>query len=331
VRILAKLHEANTVARHQTAPWERIGLNRMGRFFIAVDAGLLIVGAFLYTTLGLSIRWSPAATLGVGALAFLLALWANYRFSGGSATEYWIAEVLFVIVLLIVFVNLIVLGQYAAVALAFPYADPWLAAADARLGIYVPALVQWTTRHPVAGAVMATAYFTHVPQFGLAAFGLGALRERETLWEFAFHFHVCLLIALVAFAAWPAACVPAYFGFAPTINVTRAIDQIRGFHQGTMNAVRFDDVDGLVSFPSFHVAGGLIVTWAFRRHPRFLVPLVVVNIGMVAATVMTGLHYVVDVIASLPLVAISLLAYRWWGRELLNEQPRGARHGVSAV
>jgi hypothetical protein len=331
VRILAEQHEANTLAKHQTVPWSRIGLNRMARCFILADAALLIVGAFLYSTLGLSIRWSPAVSLGVGALVLLLGLWANYRFSRGSATEYWIAEVLFVLVLLIVFVNLVVLGQYAAVSLAFSYADPWLAAADARLGVYVPALALWTTGHAVAATVMKIAYLSHVPQFGLAVFGLGVLRERDMLWEFAFHFHVCLAIALLALIIWPAVCPPAYYGFQPVIDMTHLIEQIKGFHDGTSRVVRFDEVEGLVSFPSFHVAGGLLVTWAFRRHPRIWVPLVALNIGNVAATFMLGIHYVIDVIGSLPLMAISLLAYTYWGRELLREQPRGAQHGLSAA
>jgi membrane-associated phospholipid phosphatase len=85
-----------------------------------------------------------------------------------------------------------------------------------------------------------------------------------------------------------------------------------------MTVVRFDDLEGLVSFPSFHVAGAILVTWAFRRRRRILIPLIVLNIGLVISTVITGEHYLVDVLASVPLFAGSVAAYRWWGRPLLT-------------
>jgi len=180
----------------------------------------------------------------------------------------------------------------------------------------VPMLARWTAQHPATAQILRIAYFTHVPQFVLAVFGLALLREREKLWEFAFHFQVCLAISLIAFALWPVACVSAYYGFAPTIDVTRAIEQIQGFHSGRMTVVKSAEMEGLVSFPSFHVAGGLLVTWAFRRHPRFLWPLVALNLAMVASTFMSGLHYFVDVIGSAPTFAVSLALYKWWGQGL---------------
>lgn len=298
------------------ATWAQIGLTRLALRLIVLDAIVLIVATSLYAWLGLRLQWSADASAGVGVLILLLGLWLYYHFVPGTATENLVAEVIFVFILSITFVNIVVLSQYAGVALRFPYADWWLAAADERLGIHLPALVRWTTQHPAIALVLGIAYLTHMPQFVLAVFGLGALRERDSLWEFAFHFQVCLLISLIALAIWPAACPPAYWGFTPTIDLTRTMQQIQGFHTGSMTVVRFDELEGLVSLPSFHVAGGLIVTWAFRRHPRIFIPLIVVNSLMTAATFMSGLHYVIDVIASLPMFAASLALYKWWGNRL---------------
>jgi hypothetical protein len=298
--------------------WAQTGLNRLALSLLCLDAIVLIVEISLYFRLGLTVAWTPDAAVAAGMLVLLLGLWLYYHFVPGTAIESFIAEVILVLVMTIVFANLIVLAQYPAVALKSPYADPWLAAADARLGVNVPALARWTARHPAISQVLRLVYFTHVPQFALAVFGLGLLRERETLWEFAFSFHLCLAASVVAFAIWPAACVSAYYRFAPTIDVTRAIEQIQGFHTGSMSVVKLAEMDGLVSFPSFHVAGGLIVTWAFRRHPGFLWPLVVLNIGMAAATVMTGLHYAIDVIAAVPMVMASIALFERWGRGLIR-------------
>ena len=113
-------------------------------------------------------------------------------------------------------------------------------------------------------------YFTFAPQMLLAVLALAVLRERDRLWEFAFHFHVCLIVTIAALAIWPSVCPPVFYGFQPTIDMTRVIAQIQGFHDGTMTVVSFNDLEGLVSVPSFHVAGVLLVTWAFRhRRPGF--------------------------------------------------------------
>jgi membrane-associated phospholipid phosphatase len=204
-----------------------------------------------------------------------------------------------------------------------PYADPWLAAADARMGVHVPTLAAWTRAHPATSQLATIVYATFLPQLVLTVFALAALRERERLWEFAFHFHVCLVVTIAALAVYPAVCPSAYYGFASTIDMTRAIRQIKALHEGTMTVVRFDDLEGLVSFPSFHVAGAILVTWAFRRRRRILIPLIVLNIGLVISTVITGVHYLVDVLASVPLFAGSVAAYRWWGRPLLMADDYG--------
>jgi membrane-associated phospholipid phosphatase len=56
---------------------------------------------------------------------------------------------------------------------------------------------------------------------------------------------------------------------------------------------------GLVSMPSFHVAGAFMVTWALRRHVRWFVLAAVLNGLLTVSTVATGAHYLVDVFGTL--------------------------------
>ena len=74
----------------------------------------------------------------------------------------------------------------------------------------------------------------------------------------------------------------------------------------------------MISFPSFHVAGALMVTWAFRRRPGWLAVLTALNTALVASTVLTGAHYGVDVVATVALFAVSILLWRRWGRRGLS-------------
>jgi len=296
----------------------RLGLNPLGQRLLALNAVVLVVGVLIFSGRGLTVAWStvwPGALL----LSAILVAWLNFYFVPGARKEWFVAEVLFIALLMVLLTNVVAPLQYGAVAIGSPYADPWLAAADARIGVHVPTLAAWTRAHPATSLLATLTYVTFLPQLVLTVFALAALRERERLWEFAFHFHVCLIVTIAALTIWPAVCPPAHYGFQPTIDMTRVIGQIKGFHQGTMTVVRFDDLEGLVSFPSFHVAGALLVTWAFRRRRWILIPLMVLNFGLMISTFITGVHYQVDVIASVPLVAGSLAAYRWWGRRLLTD------------
>jgi hypothetical protein len=295
-----------------------LGLNPLGGLLIGLNICALIVGVALFSAGRLTIEWSTV-WLGAVLLGAIVVVWLNLYFVPGQRAEWFVAEVLFVTFAMVLLTNVLVPMQYGALALAAPYADPWLAKADAWLGVSVPAMTAWTWAHPWTSRLATVTYFTFAPQMLLTLLTLAVLRDRDRLWEFAFHFHVCLIVTIAAVAIWPSACAAVFYRFDPTIDTTRAIAQIRGFHDGTMTVVRFDDLDGLVSFPSFHVAGALLVTWAFRHRRRIFIPLIVLNTGLALSTVVTGEHYVVDVLAAVPLVAASVALYRWRGKRLLTD------------
>jgi membrane-associated phospholipid phosphatase len=79
-----------------------------------------------------------------------------------------------------------------------------------------------------------------------------------------------------------------------------------------MTVVDPTNLEGLVSFPSFHVAGGLMIVWAFRRHRLWCGAVAVLNAGLVASTVLSGAHYVIDVAATIAMCAGSVWLYQRW-------------------
>ena len=298
---------------------ESVGLNPLAGRLLAIQ-GVLIAGCVVaYVALGLSVTWTQNAIVGSLGIGGLLLFWLNHYRWPGTPLERQIAEASFIFAFLLVLVTTVFLAEYAAVALRFPYSDPWLTKADALMGVSVPALAVWTAAHPAIARLLALSYATFAPQLLLTLLLLAVLRERDRLWEYAFHFHFCLLISLVGFALWPAICAPEYLQFQSTLDVSRVVEQIRGFHDGTMTTIAFDDVEGLISFPSFHVAGAMIVSWAFRDYRWLFFPLSALNIVLVASTVMLGLHYVVDIFGGVAVFGLSLAAYRWWGEPLYRK------------
>jgi hypothetical protein len=308
---------------------ERLGLNPLAWRLIAIHAIVLVLSVAVYASLGLSVKWSGSALGGLFGVVGLIVLWLNHYLWPGTPTERFIAEVVLILVLLLLLVTTVLIAEYAAVALKFPYADPWLANADALMGISVPALAKWTAEHPPVAALLSLTYKTFGPQLLMTLVALAVLRDRDRLWEYAFHFHLCSVMALVGLAIWPAVCAPDYLHFQSTLDESQLIEQIKGFHDGTLTSIAFDDLNGLISFPSFHVAGVMFVTWAFRHYRWLFIPLIGLNLVVSASTFMTGLHYAVDAPGGILVFGISLAAYRWWGKTLLRRN--SPRNSVDAL
>jgi hypothetical protein len=262
----------------------------------------------------LSYRWQAAGPVLVLPAA-TLALWLYFvRWPGRQPLDWLIAETCLVLGLLLLFGTIVGPAQYAAAALRFPLVDPWLASTDAALGVHVPSLVAWTRKHPWLVQFLFRTYTSLLPQLFLPVIVLGLwYRDRAALWTYAFHFHVCLAVTLVCFAVWPAACAFTYYGFDSIISQQRFIQHFGDARAGLMPVIDPLNIEGLVSFPSFHAAGALMATWALRRSWVWLTILGVINTGLVAATVLTGAHYVTDVLATLVLCAASLVLHRVLG------------------
>lgn len=267
-------------------------------------------GALLYT--GMRLEWQELASLRTAAVALMWIGWVLHVLTPGRHPREWvIAETFLVIALLVTFTNIGSPLQYAIIAFRAPLADAWLARADALLGVHVPILVSWTAAQPGLASVLVTVYASLLPQFVLPPLVLGCwYRDRQALWEYAWNFQFCLTAALVGLALFPAACAFTYYGFESLLNQTRFVTQFEAVRSGVMSVVPLNDMEGMITFPSFHVAGGLLVTWAFRRYPVWAVALGLVNVVLIASTVLTGAHYVVDVIAALGVFGCGVWLWR---------------------
>lgn len=224
--------------------------------------------------------------------------------------DWMVPEGLIVFALIVALCLTSVPMQYAGAALARPTIDPWLAAADRALGVQVPDLVGWTRAHPRVEHLLSLAYASFGLQVLVAPPVLVLLGVRRALWEYAFLLHACLLTTLACFALYPAACAFQWYGFTSTLPQEAFIAQFAGFRSGALTLIDYRTVTGLVSAPSFHVAGALVLTWVVRERWWVLVPVGVLNLALCAATVLSGAHYLVDVLLSVALFALALAAWR---------------------
>jgi len=271
------------------------------------------VTAPLYAVYGLSIGAIGSVLITVAYHVGLAGLWLFYRYLRGGRDGWALSEVICVLLLMIMFTNIASPSQYLAVAMDRPLIDPWLAAADAAFGVHVPSLTAWTAQYPALTLLLRIAYKSLLIQFVGTAILLGMVyRNLERLWEYAFHFHFCLVFTAVSLAIFPAECAFTFYGFESLLDQTRFIRQFEGFRSGAMTEIVWNDLEGMISMPSFHVAGGLMVTWVLRGHRRLLPIALLLNLGMVAATVLCGAHYFIDLVATGLLFGLSVFCYKRW-------------------
>lgn len=285
-----------------------LGAHRLTRALVGFHAAVLLVAAAGFWATGLGYQASPTKII------IIVCIWGVWLFHvvqpGRRPADWAIADGLMALGLIVTFTMIASPLQYVAVALKRPLVDQWLSSADLLLGIHAGAIVEWAAARPTLAKVLVFSYHSLLAQFILPILVVGIwYRNRAALWEYIFHFHFCAIVTIVSLAIWPAVCAFAFYGVESLLDQERFVRHFTGLRTGAMLIVDADDMEGLVSIPSFHMAGALMVTWAFRRHRAWLWVLVPLNALMMVSTVMTGAHYFVDVVATVALFMFSVWLY----------------------
>jgi len=279
---------------------------------LGLELGLLLLSFALYPILGLSFVWSSAWQVFLLPVA-LSVLWVYLaRNPGRSDWDLAVAERILALDIFCI-VNLIQPQlQYVALAFKRPLIDAWLIAGDQFLGVKLLEWTAWTRAHTLPLRVLVISYSTFGAQLALplVALGIRGPRDRRALWEYLFHLTVCITMAIALFGVLPASAPLTVYGVRPVIPQATVAAQIEQVRSGQLTAIDLTMLEGLISFPSFHVAGALIVTWTLR-HKRWLVyPLLALNSCLIGATVLLGIHYGIDLIAGGLVFLFSLWLYK---------------------
>jgi hypothetical protein len=283
---------------------------------VGLQGLLFALSLLLYRVTNIEVQWSTDRGL-LGLIGLLVALWvALLVIPGGSRARQRVAEAAVAAILFLSLIQITAPMQYGALALGRPFIDPWLNSADRWLGIDVARLTAWTAQYPWLVSVLNVTYNSLALQLMVPLVVLPIAGDRGALWEYLWHLHLSLAVALVCLALWPVAHVFTYRHFDPLVApalVETLTAQIREVHAGRFHTVALQDMQGLISFPSFHTAAALAVTWALRRQRRWIwMPVALLNVGLVSATVLLGFHYATDLVATAALLGASLVIYRRW-------------------
>jgi membrane-associated phospholipid phosphatase len=209
------------------------------------------------------------------------------------------------------------LFMYAASATQRPLMDAELAALDSTLGFDWVWFLETANSSSILANTLVFSYHSLGVQVPLLGLFFCVTFQAERLMEFIALFAVSLLISCVVMAMVPAEGAYAYFN--PAQDAHSNFTSLAGiWHSRDLELLRSGEpfyftvakVEGLVTFPSFHTALGILVVYTLRGIPILLFPVAALNALMIVSTLPEGGHHLVDVLAGTIVAVLSIAVVR---------------------
>jgi membrane-associated phospholipid phosphatase len=202
-----------------------------------------------------------------------------------------------------------------AASAGLPARDAAFDAFDKSLGFDWMSLFAWFNAHPILFQILRAGYFSMTAQAALIVMCLAFTGRLAWLRVFLLAFLIATIATIAVSAILPAqgawlrydlqgielssAVVPATKHFLPIFE---------GLRNGSYRTLVAMGAEGIITFPSLHAALAVILAMAMWPVSGLRWLGVGVNLVMLAATPIDGLHYLADVVAGLAIAGVSLLA-----------------------
>jgi len=217
-----------------------------------------------------------------------------------------IAEMTHMAAVFLIFTGLAVVASYLIVAWHRPLIDEALNAADRSIGFDWLSYYNWVLAHPLVNKFLRFGYDSLTLQiFILLVFlnlsGRGA-RGWELLWLFMTSSTMCIVFSMF----WQAAGALGYYHIKTDMLYVQIFMDV---YNGTLTKIDYP-VQGIIQFPSFHMALGILLVYVTRGLPLLFITFLELNILLILSTLPIGGHYLVDlgggaIVAALAIALIS--------------------------
>jgi len=198
--------------------------------------------------------------------------------------------------------------SYAAVSQGGPLVDAPLAAFDHMLGFDWRAVYDAIAAHRWLHIGLILAYWCPPGQMIFLLVVLCFLGRIDRCWEMQWLFMIIVTAAIILSTLFPAAGA---FDFYQVQAHEPYVDAFHALRAGTFKIINKENLEGVIQFPSLHIAWAIIYTYAARRVKYLFPALLVINILVAIATPAIGGHHLTDIIAgaALTLAAIALVRH----------------------
>lgn len=286
---------------------------RSNRFAWATIGALLLLDLVWMSQTAISVV--PLSLIGplvIGVGAALLAIYYRVR-----RQETRLADALDLVGQMTAFMVLGALFSYLVVTPGLPMRDSALDAADRLLGLDWLAYLRWLDGHAWFARILSAAYSSFMPQIVLLLVILPFMGQGQAARVTVFAMIVAGIVTIAISGLVPALSTFAHYGVEladyPNLSPAAAfihLPDLLAAHSGRPLHLDLTKAHGIITFPSYHAALGLLAllgAWSNRwlRWPFFLI-----NILMIVATPIDGGHYFSDVLGGLSIATASYLLAR---------------------
>jgi len=195
--------------------------------------------------------------------------------------------------------------SYLLVTLNLPLIDAELSAADRAMGFDWPGVYGWMMQHRALRIPLILGYASLIPQLLLLLLVLNFRRMVVRSWELMWLFIAAALSCILISAFVPAAGAYAFYHMGMEDPYVAAY---AGLRDGTLKV--FGEMQGVVQFPSLHVALAIIFAYCARGIRWFFPFMILLNALLVLATPAMGGHHLTDVLAGALLAVACIFAVR---------------------
>ena len=183
--------------------------------------------------------------------------------------------------------------------------DQHLVSFDQFFGVNTVSLLQWTHLHPLTQQWLNFCYFSLMPELLFTPLIISLLRERQTC-------RIYLISALIGYmliqnmyyffpTVAPAGIFHSHLFLSDQYNCT-----IRFYKIHHHLPVSINSATCLIAFPSPHVFCACLIWYAYKNNTWLFIPIGIINLSMIAATVLLGYHYFADVLAGISVACLSI-------------------------
>jgi len=212
---------------------------------------------------------------------------------------------------LLCFVPSIAVLSYLCGTIKAPLIDDSLLRFDNAIGFDWLATYRWVHAHTLVKQVFDLAYRSISWQFVAIPAILGLGRRQQDLSDFVMNLMLSSVLVLLISTAFPA--TSAFLRYAITDpNTVSTISDFNLLRSGTLRVFNLDEMQGLVTMPSFHTTLAILFAYALRRVPVLFPVAIVLNVLLIVSTPTQGGHYVADLFGGALLSVVTIVLARKW-------------------
>jgi hypothetical protein len=266
----------------------------LATILIALSIFALVINAKYYQFKG--INYFPAQSISMG-LSLALILWGVYLTAGKASVLY---KTLQYVISFFLVMCLLALATNAVQLTPFPPIDVRIIAIEESHNINLVKLFSWIKNFPALNHLLDLIYASLSFQMAIIPLIAIFLQKYSKVEEY---FFFLLLTTLLGFAFY-------YFypTTAPASNVDNALFSAAQKNTGIkffqihhyINPTSIDG--GMIAFPSFHVIWAWYCCFIIRQWKYIFFTLLSINSLLVAACVLLGWHYLLDILGSIILI-----------------------------